>query len=118
MVRPAGTRKTWLPALRIEHAVMAGAGGALVLLVVLPLAFLLWGSVSAEGRPTLEHFREALSSRLYVHALKNSLILGTWTGVLSVLIGLPLAWAVSRTTRRASGSSTSPRSFPTSRRRS
>jgi iron(III) transport system permease protein len=64
---------------------------------VLPLAFLVWGSLSAEGRPTLEHFREALGSRLYVQALRNSLVLGLWTSVLSVAIGLPLAWAVSRT---------------------
>ena len=46
---------------------------------------------------TLEHFREALSNRLYVIALRNSLVLGAWTAVLSVAIGLPLAWAVSRT---------------------
>ena len=69
----------------------------MALLVVLPLAFLLWGSISADGRPSLEHFREALSSRLYVQALMNSLVLGAWTAALSVLVGLPLAWAVSRT---------------------
>ena len=73
------------------------AAAALLVLVVLPLAFLLWGSVTAEGRLTLAHFREALSQRLYVQALWNSLVLGTWTAVLSVAIGLPLAWAVSRT---------------------
>jgi iron(III) transport system permease protein len=66
-------------------------------LVVLPLLSLGWGSVSRDGRLTLEHYREALSSRLYVQALWNSLVLGTWTAVLSVVIGLPLAWAVSRT---------------------
>ena len=38
-----------------------------------------------------------LTGRLYVKALKNSLILGAWTGLFSLLIGLPLAWAVSRT---------------------
>ena len=38
-----------------------------------------------------------LSGRLYVNALKNSLILGAWTGLFSLLIGVPLAWAVSRT---------------------
>src|SRR4029450_10625336 len=30
-------------------------------------------------------------------ALPNPLVLGTWTAVLSIAIGLPLAWAVSRT---------------------
>ena len=76
---------------------MAVAALALAVLVVLPLAFLVWGSVSDDGRPTLEHFREALSNRLYVTALRNSLVLGAWTAVLSIAIGLPLAWAVSRT---------------------
>ncbi|MBI2207720.1 MAG: iron ABC transporter permease [Candidatus Rokubacteria bacterium] len=82
---------------RVEALLLAACVVALALLVVLPLTFLLWGSMSAEGRPTLEHFREALTSRLYVQALRNSLVLGTWTALLSVVIGVPLAWAVSRT---------------------
>ncbi len=51
--------------IRVEHVVLAAAGAALVVLVVLPLAFLLWGSLSADGRLSLDHFREALGSRLY-----------------------------------------------------
>jgi iron(III) transport system permease protein len=90
--RPAARRPV-----RAEHAVMAGSVVALAVLVVLPLAFLIWGSLTADGRLTLAHFREALSSRLYVQALGNSLALGLWTAVLSVAVGLPLAWAVSRT---------------------
>ena len=82
---------------RVERVVMAGSAVALLVLVVLPLAFLVWGSVTADGRLTLEHFREALSSRLYVQALRNSLVLGLWTSVLSVAIGVPLAWAAART---------------------
>ena len=76
---------------------MAGAALTLVVLVVLPLAFLVGGSVTSEGGFTLAHFRDAVSSRLYVQALRNSLVLGAATAVLSVAIGLPLAWAVSRT---------------------
>ena len=76
---------------------MAGSVLALLVLIVLPLAFLLGGSLTAEGHVTLANFREALSSRLYVQALKNLLVLGLWTSVLSIVIGLPLAWAVSRT---------------------
>ncbi len=83
--------------MRAEHAVLAVAAVALLVLIVLPLASLVWGSVTDGGRPTLDHFREAFSGRLYVQALWNSLVLGTWTAVLSVGIGLPLAWAVSRT---------------------
>jgi len=76
---------------------MAAATLALIVLVLLPLAFLVAGSVTADEGLTLMHFRDALSSRLYVQALRNSLILGAATAVLSVAVGLPLAWAVSRT---------------------
>jgi iron(III) transport system permease protein len=45
----------------------------------------------------LQNFGEVFSGRLYRQALINSLILGAWTGLFSLLIGLVLAWAVSRT---------------------
>ena len=69
---------------------MAGAVLALVVLVILPLAFLVGGSLTGDGGLTLAHFRDAVSSRLYVQALRNSLVLGGATAVLSVAIGLPL----------------------------
>jgi iron(III) transport system permease protein len=87
----------WRRAVGWEHLVLTGAIVALVGLVVLPLGFLLWGAVSDEGRPTLEHFRRAFGSRLYVTAVVNSLTLGLWTAALSVAIGLPLAWVANRT---------------------
>ena len=83
--------------MRIEHLVLAVAALTLAVLIVLPLASLVWGSVAADGGLTLAHFREALRGRLYLQALSNSLVLGAWTATLSVAIGLPLAWAVSRT---------------------
>jgi iron(III) transport system permease protein len=83
--------------IRPEHVAMAGAALALLGLVVLPLAFLVGGSATEDGRLTLVHFREALSRRLYLQALRNSLVLGLWTAALSVVVGVPLAWAVSRT---------------------
>ncbi len=81
----------------LERMVMGGAIVALFLLVVFPLCFLLIGSVWSDGRFTLEFFQEALSGRLYLQALLNSLTLGAWTGLFSLLLGLPLAWAVART---------------------
>ncbi|MEA2989643.1 MAG: iron(III) transport system permease protein [Alphaproteobacteria bacterium] len=83
--------------LRLEHVVMGGAILSLIVLVVLPLLFLLGGSLRGEQGMSLDHFREVLSGRLYVNALVNSLILGAWTGLFSLIIGLILAWAVSRT---------------------
>ncbi len=76
---------------------MGGAVAALVILVVLPLMSLLFGSVRGEDGLSLEHFAEVLTGRLYVTALKNSLMLGAWTSLFSTIIGLTLAWAVSRT---------------------
>jgi iron(III) transport system permease protein len=58
---------------------------------------LLVGSVASETGLTIEYFQDALSGRLYVQALLNSLTLGAWTSLFSIVIGLPLAWAVSRT---------------------
>jgi iron(III) transport system permease protein len=83
--------------LRVEHLVMGGAVVALVILVVLPLMSLLFGSVRGEEGLSLDHFAEVLTGRLYVTALKNSLTLGAWTSLFSTIIGLTLAWAVSRT---------------------
>jgi iron(III) transport system permease protein len=83
--------------IRLDQVVMVAAVVALILLIVLPLGSLFWGSVSGEQGLTLDHFKEALTGRLYLQAIANSLILGAWTGLFSVLIGLPLAWAVSRT---------------------
>jgi iron(III) transport system permease protein len=96
-LRPTAAGSSGGGAVRVESVLMAGSVGALLLLVVLPLASMIWGSVSAQGGLTLAHFREALGSRLYLQALRNSLVLGAWTAALSVAVGLPLAWAVSRT---------------------
>ncbi len=82
---------------RLEHFVMGGAVAALVILVVLPLLSLLLGSVRGEAGLSLENFVEVLTGRLYVTALKNSLMLGAWTSLFGTVIGLTLAWAVART---------------------
>jgi iron(III) transport system permease protein len=82
---------------RLEHWVTGGAIVTLIVLIVLPLFSLLWGSIAADEGLTFEYFQRAVSSRLYLTALINSLVLGAWTGLFSVLIGVPLAWAVART---------------------
>src|SRR5258708_14833716 len=92
-VRVAGPRTR----LRLEHIVMGGAILSLIVLVVLPLLSLLLGSVRGEQGMSLDNFTEVLSGRLYVNALKNSLILAASPGLFSLVIGVSLAWAVSRT---------------------
>jgi iron(III) transport system permease protein len=87
----------WRPRLRLEHAVIGATAVALVVLVVLPVTSLLWSSIRGDEGFTLEHFQKAFGNRLYFQALKNSLLLGFWVALLSVALGLPMAWAVSRT---------------------
>jgi iron(III) transport system permease protein len=89
--RPRTTR------IGLDHVVMVGAVVCLVVLVVLPVGSLVLGSLKGESGLSFENFREALTGRLYVQALQNSLILGGWTGLFSIVIGVPLAWAVART---------------------
>jgi iron(III) transport system permease protein len=96
-LRPGAARRPPRTRLRLEHVIMGGAVVSLVVLVVLPLLSLMLGSLKGEDGLSLDHFSEVLSGRLYVNALLNSLILGGWTGLFSLLIGLPLAWAVART---------------------
>jgi iron(III) transport system permease protein len=98
-----GMPRSYRLGLRFEHVVMAGAAAALVVLVVLPLISLLAGSFGGEQGATVDNFVRALEQRLYYRALQNSLVLGAWTGLLSVVIGLPLAWAVSRTNTPGKG---------------
>ena len=93
--KPAPLAAQW--PVRGEHVAMAVAAVALGVLVVLPLLSLVLASVTEAGRFTVHHFTEALSRRLYLQALQNSLVLGAWTALLSVVIGVPMAWAVSRT---------------------
>src|SRR6185437_16006763 len=82
---------------RLEHGLTAAAAFLLVVLIVLPVLFLVFSSLAESGGPTLRHFARAFTSPLYVLALLHSLELGAWTALFSVLIGVPLAWAVSRT---------------------
>ncbi|HEV8474768.1 MAG TPA: iron ABC transporter permease [Methylomirabilota bacterium] len=70
----------------------------LLVLVVNPLARLFWVSFEGpDGGWTLANYVTAFGRWRYVEALVNSLIVGLAVGVLGVLFGVPMAWAVSRT---------------------
>ncbi len=91
-LRPVRSGSSW-----IERGVTALAFLSLLILVVLPVGSLLLGSILSETGFSLEYFEEALTGRLYLRALQNSLILGFFTALFSVVLGVPLAWAVGRT---------------------
>src|SRR5690606_12686343 len=70
----------------------------LVFLVANPILRLIWDSVSsAGGEPTLRNYAQAFGRPRHVQAMLNSLYLGGAVTFLSLLLGVPLAMAVSRT---------------------
>ena len=79
------------------------AAAALVVLMALPLAWLGYMSVSAEGGASLSHYRDALRDPALQKALWNTLVLAFWVGVASIAVGAPLAWLTSRTDVPAKG---------------
>jgi len=72
---------------------------ALVFLVAFPLAKLVAVSLEARGSGafTLANYATAYGRARYIEALINSLMLGVASAGLSVVIAVPMAWAVSRT---------------------
>ncbi|MDB5955795.1 iron ABC transporter permease [Ramlibacter sp.] len=76
----------------------------LVFLVVNPLARLLVVSFQDDsGGFTLANYIAAYGRARHLQALGNSLILGVSAGVLCLLFGVPMAWALSRTDMPAKG---------------
>ncbi len=71
----------------------------LLFLVVGPILSLIEQGFQTEGGKglTLGNYAAAFGDRLDLVALVNSLILGSGVAVLAALLGVPLAWAVSRT---------------------
>ncbi len=78
-------------------AVWGAAVLALVLLMALPLAWLVWVGVGGEGGPTLAHYGRALADVQLRKALWNTAVLAFWVGLASVALGAPLAWLTART---------------------
>lgn len=71
---------------------------ALVVTVVLPVLWLVYFSVrDAEGAITLSNYVDAFTNPLYLDPVWNSIRLGLTVMVLCVVIGVPMAWLVSRT---------------------
>jgi iron(III) transport system permease protein len=73
-------------------------GGVVVLLVVvgLPLVWLLVGSFRGPEGPTLEFYRAVFTAADTYAVLGNTLGIGAAVALLSVLLGVPMAWLVSR----------------------
>ncbi len=82
-----------------EHSsvlVLGLAAALLLLLVGYPLAWLVLGAFGAPGDLGLTHFTNAYTRPGNLEPLTNTLILALGSGTLSVLFGVPLAWATAR----------------------
>jgi iron(III) transport system permease protein len=78
---------------------------ALLFLVAFPLAKLFIASFETQGTGafTLDNYATAYGRARYLDALVNSLTLGAASAGISVLLAVPMAWAVSRTDMPAKG---------------
>jgi len=72
------------------------AAGALLLLILLPLGWLVYLSLSGERGLTLDHYARVLTDPRLHRALGNTVVLAFWSGLLSLGIGAPLAWLTAR----------------------
>jgi len=77
--------------------VWVAAALVLVFLMILPLGWLAWMSVSGEHGFTLRHYWTVFSDRALQRALWNTVVMAFWVGLASVAVGAPLAWLTART---------------------
>jgi iron(III) transport system permease protein len=73
------------------------AAGALLLLILLPLGWLAYMSVSGERGFTLAHYARVFTDPRLGRALGNTVVLALSSGLLSLAIGAPMAWLTART---------------------
>jgi iron(III) transport system permease protein len=77
--------------------------GMIAVLVILMGLPLFWLGLKSFFLPettvfSLQNYIDVFSSKRMLNAILNSLLLATGVGVMSVAIGVPMAWAVTRTT--------------------
>jgi iron(III) transport system permease protein len=93
-VRPRASR---LEGLDRSAPVWIIAAAALLLLMLLPLGWLGYLSVSGEGGLTLAHYARVFTDARLQKALWNTVVLAFWSALLSLAIGAPMAWLTART---------------------
>ncbi len=70
---------------------------ALLLLILLPLGWLGYMSVSGERGVTLAHYARVFTDPQLQKALWNTVVLAFWSGLAALAIGAPMAWLSART---------------------
>lgn len=74
-----------------------------MVLLVIPVAQLLWMSVYSDGTLTLAKYQQLFASSVYVNVMWITLKIALWTTLLSVVAGYPVAYLISslQTDRKA-----------------
>ena len=83
----------------VKFAVLVGSAILLAALVGWPLGTLFWKGfqVKGDGPLTLNNYISVFQEGGLIDALENSLYVSTWTTLFSLLIAMPMAWAVAHT---------------------
>jgi iron(III) transport system permease protein len=77
--------------------VWVGAALLLVFLMLLPLGAIFRASLWDETGLSIGRYFEVFTNEQFLKAIWNTLIISTWVGVISVVVGALLAWLVTRT---------------------
>ncbi len=94
LVFPASLR-AWRP--DASGFVWGSAAAVLIVLVIVPLAYLVGFSLGLPRAFTVRHYAAAFTDPKLLGPIRDTFILGGAVGLLSVLLGAPMAWAVTRT---------------------
>lgn len=96
--RPAPARAAISDRFRGASAslVLGGAAALLLLLVGYPLLWLLMAAFGLPGEPQLGFLTRVYTRGQNFQPLVNTLVLALGTGLLSIVLGVPLAWATAR----------------------
>jgi iron(III) transport system permease protein len=73
------------------------AAAALVMLILLPMGWLAYISVTGPRGFTLAHYARVLGDPPLQKALWNTVVLAFWSGIVALAIGAPMAWLSART---------------------
>ena len=77
--------------------VWLGAALLLVFLMLLPLGAIFRASLWDENGISFSRYLEVFTNKQFLKAIWNTLIISTWVGAISVIVGALLAWLVTRT---------------------
>ncbi len=91
------TFRTSLEGIDRSLPIWVAAAVTLVLLILLPLGWVAYLSVTHEGTVTVAHYRSVFTDPNLQKALWNTVILAFWVGLMSLAIGAPMAWLSART---------------------